>query len=417
MSLLDKISEEVLLQSFHKVGPQPGCAVKYRREYERMQLKILDHIPKLLNDIQSGSFQFGEPELHLINGVRPILSVGPIDRAVERAIFKVVSQHLAAVLAQPNTYARASLRGETSRSLPALAKELQQRRKDYSHFFETDIKKFFPSINHSLLQQKLKKLLPDETLMPLLLAVAQRKPPEKVWRAQYVDLAFYFEEVERGIPQGSCLSPILSSVYLHDFDIALEKRKISYLRYVDDLIAFAESEQSASDIQDVISRILEDVGLTAHSTQNKEDTKAKIGSGKDTITFVGLEFLPENVKDEHIVRPRNKALQHFCDRVTEIGDTSNDLLTLLKRLDNFVKGWFAAYKWCSIPRSVIDELDSHQRKIVGQWNKKHGVLDRNQSRYPRMEQAKLLGLSQLHDLKRQMDRRPSEMVQEPDEDF
>jgi RNA-directed DNA polymerase len=39
----------------------------------------------------------------------------------------------------------------------------------------------------------------------------------------------------KGMPQGSPLSPLLSNIMLHELDMEMERRKLRFVRYADDL--------------------------------------------------------------------------------------------------------------------------------------------------------------------------------------
>ena len=43
-----------------------------------------------------------------------------------------------------------------------------------------------------------------------------------------------FEETTKGVPQGGPLSPLLSNIYLNEFDKEMERRGNRFVRYADD---------------------------------------------------------------------------------------------------------------------------------------------------------------------------------------
>lgn len=106
-----------------------------------------------------------------------------------------------------------------------------------SFLIEGDISKCFPSIDHSRLMEIVEERISDERFLRLIW---------KALRAGY----FEFYQIQNsilGTPQGSIISPILSNIYLHKFDLFLlelknnfdkgkvaqrnpEYRKLEYLR-------------------------------------------------------------------------------------------------------------------------------------------------------------------------------------------
>ena len=79
-------------------------------------------------------------------------------------------------------------------------------------FLEGDIEKFFDTIDHSLLESLLKKRIKDQAFNDLYW---------KAVKAGYVEMG-KFQEGMLGVPQGGILSPILSNIYLHEFDIWMD---------------------------------------------------------------------------------------------------------------------------------------------------------------------------------------------------
>jgi retron-type reverse transcriptase len=74
---------------------------------------------------------------------------------------------------------------------------------------EGDIKGYFDNIDHHILASLLKKQIKDTNLMDLYW---------KLVNAGYVNDG-KFTRTNLGVPQGGVLSPLLSNIYLHEFDI------------------------------------------------------------------------------------------------------------------------------------------------------------------------------------------------------
>ena len=74
---------------------------------------------------------------------------------------------------------------------------------------EGDIKGCFDNINHRLLLQKLWRIgIHDKRILKII---------SQMLKAGYIDQGTYYD-TEMGTPQGGILSPLLSNVYLNDFD-------------------------------------------------------------------------------------------------------------------------------------------------------------------------------------------------------
>ena len=62
---------------------------------------------------------------------------------------------------------------------------------------------------------------------------------------------------DKGVPQGSPLSPILSNVYLDKLDRELEARGLRFARYADDCNIFVKSELAANRVMKSIVSLIE----------------------------------------------------------------------------------------------------------------------------------------------------------------
>lgn len=78
---------------------------------------------------------------------------------------------------------------------------------------EGDIKGYFDNINHQILAELLKKQIKDPNLIDLYW---------KLVNAGYVNDG-KFEKNNLGVPQGGVLSPLLSNIYLHEFDVFMQE--------------------------------------------------------------------------------------------------------------------------------------------------------------------------------------------------
>jgi retron-type reverse transcriptase len=86
---------------------------------------------------------------------------------------------------------------------------------------EGDIKSYFDTINHSILVGLLRKRIADQEVLALIEAFLKAGVME----------GGLFQRTELGAQQGGILSPLLSNVYLHQFDLWWQKTYGSLSRY------------------------------------------------------------------------------------------------------------------------------------------------------------------------------------------
>jgi retron-type reverse transcriptase len=79
---------------------------------------------------------------------------------------------------------------------------------------EGDIKGYFDNVDHHILAQLLERKVKDKRLIDLYW---------KLVKAGYVETGRLVES-KIGVPQGGTLSPLLSNIYLHEFDEFIERK-------------------------------------------------------------------------------------------------------------------------------------------------------------------------------------------------
>lgn len=100
-----------------------------------------------------------------------------------------------------------------------------------------DIKKFYPSIDHDILKQQLRRKLKDRDLLWLLDGIIDSAP---------------------GVPIGNYLSQYFANFYLSPFDHWIkEEMKVKYYhRYADDMVIFSDSKEYLHSLLLKISQYL-----------------------------------------------------------------------------------------------------------------------------------------------------------------
>lgn len=115
-----------------------------------------------------------------------------------------------------------------------------------SYYIKLDISKYFNSINHELLIQKIKKIVKEEKILNLL---------EKI-------IYSYEFEPGKGLPMGNQTIQNFALLYLNSIDKFIkEKIRIKYyIRYMDDMLIFVDNKEKARQVFEIIkSKIEEDL--------------------------------------------------------------------------------------------------------------------------------------------------------------
>lgn len=135
-----------------------------------------------------------------------------------------------------------------------------------------DIKKFFASINHSILLRILEKHIEDR---------------EVLWLLERIISSFMSKTVfDTGLPLGNLTSQLLVNIYMNEFDrFVKHKLKIKYyIRYADDFVIFFHDKNYLSTIYQYIVEFLnKELKLELHPDKVFIKTLA---SGTDFLGWV-----------------------------------------------------------------------------------------------------------------------------------
>lgn len=143
------------------------------------------------------------------------------------------------------------------------------KRRGYTHLTRTDIAAYFENIDLDLLENLLRRLLPNEpVIVSLLLRILDS------WtRTTSSGIA-----VRSGIPQGNDVSSFIGNIYLLPLDNALaqfcSRAGAHWLRYVDDVEVYTRGDRAARDVVLVINDALRRLFL------NLQGAKTEILTGQ-----------------------------------------------------------------------------------------------------------------------------------------
>lgn len=129
----------------------------------------------------------------------------------------------------------------------AIRKALEYMNEGYEWVVDFDIEKYFDTVNHDKLISILREQVNDSATFHLIRSFLKAGVMEDGLE----------HATEEGVPQGGCISPILSNIYLDKLDKELESRGLRFVRYADDFDIFVKSEKAADRVMASVSSWLE----------------------------------------------------------------------------------------------------------------------------------------------------------------
>lgn len=225
---------------------------------------------------------------------------------------------------------------------------------------DIDISAFFDEVNHDLLMHLISQKITDKRVLGLI----------RKYLTTGIMIDGKVERRDKGVPQGSPLSPLLSNIYLDKLDKELEQRGLSFCRYADDLVIFVSSERSAQRVLESITQ-----WIAKHLKLSVNAKKSGTGRPWDS-QFLGFRI---NRKHEITIAPKN--IDRYKAKVRKLWGAKQSLTSqqLVKQWRQYSLGWWNYFKLAG-NRWNLRQWEGwtrrHMRKCFWlRWHNKKGRLN------------------------------------------
>ncbi|MEZ4867196.1 MAG: reverse transcriptase domain-containing protein [Caldilineaceae bacterium] len=262
-----------------KRGRTAAAAFEYRLE---------DNLFQLQDELATATYRPGAYASFTIHEPkRRLISAAPFrDRIVHHALCQVIEPAFERSFIA-HSYANRVGKG-THRALNAC----QQWARQYPYVLQCDVRQFFPSIDHAILQRTLYRRIQDgglRRLIKLILDSGVGVLSEEYGMVYFAGDDLFAINRPRGLPIGNLTSQFWANCYLNEFDhfVNRELRCSAYLRYVDDFALFAADKATLHSWRAAIIERLARLRLTIH------EDRAQIYPTAHGIPFLGFVIYPE----------------------------------------------------------------------------------------------------------------------------
>ena len=207
---------------------------------------------------------------------------------------------------------------------------------------DMDMKSFFDEVNHDKLMYKLSLTIKDKVLLRLI----------RKYLRSGVLVGGITQQRQKGTPQGSPLSPLLSNIVLDDLDKELERRGHSLVRYADDFSIFVRSQKAGERVKESISNYI------------TEKLKLKVNEQKSVVCQSHqTKFLGYTLYRDGNLGVAKPSLKRFKAKIRAITkrNRGRSFAIIIAELNLFLRGWMQYFR-LSRSRSLLRNLDAWIRR-------------------------------------------------------
>ena len=367
MKLINEIVEaRNFWEAWVSVKRNHGAAGIDKMPTEELDVYLSKHMDEIVSSICDKKYKPSPVRRVYIpkpNGKqRPLGIPTVVDRVVQQAAAQVLSRVYEPVFSDYSY----GFRPQRSCHM-AIHKALEYLNDGYEWVVDFDIEKYFDTVNHDKLISILREQVNDSATLHLVRSFLKAGVMENG----------LVHTTSEGVPQGGCISPILSNIYLDKLDKELESRGLRFVRYADDFDIFVKSEMAANRVMASVSSWLErKLRLKVSATKTKVVRPMK-------SNFLGFTFWKSTKGWE--CKPTDTAKKKLETKVKEVllrkRAVAQPLNIVFTKLNQIVRGWVNYYHIGSMSTYLRDKFGPWLRHkvrvvIVKQW-KKCGTIYKN----------------------------------------
>lgn len=275
-SLLSRtLTSSNLFAAWEKVRGNGGMAGVDGQTLAAFEHNVFGRLLTLKHQVEKGEYKplpLREILIPKPDGGQRRLAVPAVrDRVLQTAVARIITPLL------DREFEDASFGYRAGRSVAlAVARVAWYRDQGYQWVVDADIQTFFDEIDHTILLGKLRQILPEDSLLPLI----------QLWLAAILQPdGGQPRLLTKGVPQGSPLSPLLSNLYLDGLDEALLGNDLRLVRFADDFLILCRDRNQAERALALTQDLLESLALRL------KPEKTRITHFDEGFRFLGVDFI------------------------------------------------------------------------------------------------------------------------------
>jgi RNA-directed DNA polymerase len=286
------IPKQLVWKAYREVKANRGAAGVDKQTLAAFEANREDNLYKIWNRMASGSY-FPPPvrlvEIPKGDGGKRALGIPTVADRIAQMVVKMVLE----ALVEPKFH-RDSYGYRPRRSALRAVAAARQRCFDFDWVIDLDIKAFFDSLEHELVEKAVARHT-DNPWVRLYIA--------RWLRAPVAGPDGSIQPRSKGTPQGGVISPLLANLFLHyAFDLWMGRSypELRFERYADDAIVHCRSHGEAQAVLKAIGERLAQCGLELHPMKTRivycKDYRRRGKHEHLSFDFLGYTFRPRRAR-------------------------------------------------------------------------------------------------------------------------
>jgi RNA-directed DNA polymerase len=341
------VSKENMSRAYKRVVSNKGAAGVDGMEVDQLQPFLKAHWEVIKMQLEKGIY-YPKPVRKVEipkpggTGKRMLGIPTALDRLINQAILQVLTPIWEPLFSE-NSYGF-----RPGRSAQDAVRKAQSFQDDgLKIVVDLDLEKFFDEVNHARLMSKIMERTPGEWPLHRLI--------HRYLKAGMMEGGVSISR-DKGTPQGSPLSPLLSNIVLDELDKELEMRGHKFVRYADDCNVYVAKQRSGERVYASLTRFIEN---KMRLKVNKEKSKVDQPKHRKFLGFsfyhkkegVGIRIAPASIERLH------KGIKALCKQ----GRGWNLTRFIRELLNPYLRGWVNYYRIADA-KKVFEGLDEWIRR-------------------------------------------------------
>lgn len=288
---------------------------------------------ELAAELHAGTYRprpYRRREIPKEDGKVRVISIPAIrDRVAQGALRLILEPIFEADFSESSFGARP--RRSAHQAIEKVRSGLRQRK---HRVVDVDLSRYFDTIRHDRMLAKVARRVVDGKVLAMV-------------------KQFLKSTGDRGVPQGSPLSPLLANLALNDLDHILDRGNgfITYARYLDDMVVLAPASERGRKWADrALDRIRREADAIGVSLNTEKTRIVTITDARAVFAFLGFEFrwVPSAKTGwwYPCTTPRPKKVTAILRRITDTLRVSRHLpmQAAVARVNAIVRGWVIYFR-------------------------------------------------------------------------